>query len=172
MRTSRRTSGSKNFGHALEIMKMSISGADICVDVHDPRVRRTPEGCGGLRGENPAAFPQARPILQQPFSWPESAQTLAGKALRAAGKSGNHFPAASKFAGKPFQQGISDSHSLLEFSDRGVKKTFFSQRFWLIFRSLAMQDNMHLEIASLPPLHSPVWTRLLDVDMHVVLNSK
>ena len=32
-------------------------------------------------------------------------------------KSENHFPAASKFAGKPFQQGISDSHSLLEFSE-------------------------------------------------------
>ena len=79
-------------------------------------LRRTHEGCGGLGGENPAAFPQARPIFQQPFSLPESAQTLAGIAFRAAGKSGNHFPAASKFAGKPFQQRISDSHSLLEFS--------------------------------------------------------
>ena len=82
------------------------------------RVRRTQEGCGGLGGENPAAFPQARPIFQQPFSLPESAQTLAGIAFRAAGKSANHFPAASKFAGKPFQQGISDSHSLLEISER------------------------------------------------------
>ena len=51
-------------------------------------------------------------------SLPESAQTLAAIALRAAGKSETHFPAASKFAGKPFQQGISDSHSLLEFSER------------------------------------------------------
>ena len=83
----------------------------------DVSFRRTQEGCGGLGGENPAAFPQARPIFQQPFSLPESAQTLAGIAFRAAGKSGNHFPAAPKFAGKPFQQGISDSHSLLEFSD-------------------------------------------------------
>ena len=56
-------------------------------------------------------------IFQQPLSLPESAQTLAGIAFRAAGKSGNHFPAASKFAGNPFQQGISDSHSLLEFSE-------------------------------------------------------
>ena len=32
-------------------------------------------------------------------------------------KIGEIFPAASKFAGKPFQQGISDSHSLLKFSD-------------------------------------------------------
>ena len=55
---------------------------------------------GGLGGENPAALPQARPIFEQPFSLPESAQTLAGIAFRAAGKSGNHFPAASKFAGK------------------------------------------------------------------------
>ena len=64
-----------------------------------------------------AAFPQARPIFQQPFSLPESAQTLAGIAFRAAGKSENRFPAASKFAGKLFQQDISDSYSLLEFSD-------------------------------------------------------
>ena len=27
------------------------------------------------------------------------------------------FPAASKFTGQPLQQGISDSHSLLKFSD-------------------------------------------------------
>ena len=85
-------------------------------------IRRTQEGCGGLGGENPAAFPQARPIFQQPFSLPESAQTLAGIAFRAAGKSVRNFPAASKFARKLFQQGISDSHSLLEFSEirRGV----------------------------------------------------
>ena len=68
--------------------------------------QKNSEGCGGLGGENPAAFPQARPIFQQPFSLPESTQTLAGIASRAAGKSENHFPAASKFAGKPFQQGI------------------------------------------------------------------
>ena len=86
------------------------------------KVRRTQGGCGGLAGENPAAFPKARPIFQQPFSLPESAQTLAGIAFRAAGKSGENFPAASnsKFAGKPFQQGISDSHSLLEFSEKGT----------------------------------------------------
>ena len=79
--------------------------------------RRTLEGCGGLGGESPAAFPKARPIFQQPFSLPESAQTLAGIAFRAAGKSVRNFPAASKFARKLFQQGISDSHSLLEFSE-------------------------------------------------------
>ena len=84
-------------------------------------LRRTQGGCGGLGGENPAAFPQARPIFQQPFSLPESAQTLAGIAFRAAGKSGNNFPAALKFfAGKPFQQGILDSHSLLELSELQV----------------------------------------------------
>ena len=57
-------------------------------------------------------------IFQQPFSLPENAQTLAGIAFCAAGKSRNNFPAASKFAGKLCQQRISDSHSLLEFSDR------------------------------------------------------
>ena len=35
-----------------------------------------------------------------------------------------NFPAVSKFAGKHFQKGISDSHSLLEFSD-----------FWVGFRA-------------------------------------
>ena len=45
-----------------------------------------------------------------------SAQTFAAIACRAARKSGNNFPTALKFAGQPFQQGISDSHSLLEFS--------------------------------------------------------
>ena len=69
-------------------------------------------------GENPTAFPQAQPIFQQPFSLLESAQALAGIAFHAAGKSENRFPAASKFAGKPFQQGISDSHGLLKFSDK------------------------------------------------------
>ena len=54
-------------------------------------LRRTQEGCGGLGGENPAAFPQARPIFQQPFSLLENAQTLAGIAFRAAGKSANNF---------------------------------------------------------------------------------
>ena len=83
---------------------------------------RAQEGCGGLGGEIPAAFPKARPIFQQPFSLPESAQTLAGMALCAAGNSGNHFPAASKFARKLFQQGISESQSLLEFSDLRVKE--------------------------------------------------
>ena len=75
------------------------------------------QGCGSLGGENPAAFPKAGPIFQQPFLLPESAQTvetLAGMAFRAARKS---VPAASKFAGKPFQQGILGSHSLLEFSE-------------------------------------------------------
>ena len=87
-------------------------------------VRRTQEGCGGLGGENPAAFPKAQPIFQQPFCLPESAQTSAGIAFRAAGKSvrnfGFNFPAASKFARKLFQQGISGSHSLLESSELAV----------------------------------------------------
>ena len=92
-------------------------------------LRRTQGGCGGLGGEIPAAFPQARPIFQQPFSLPENAQTLAVIAFHAAGKSVNNFPAASKFARKLFQQGILDSHSLLEFSDsqrkiRNLKRKF------------------------------------------------
>ena len=81
------------------------------------RFRETQEGGGGLRGEKPGAFPKVGPIFQHQFSLPENAQTLAGIAFRAARKSMNNFP-ASKFAGKLFQHGISDSHSLLEFSER------------------------------------------------------
>ena len=44
----------------------------------EPLFRETQEGCGGLRGENPGAFPKAGPIFQQPFSLPQNAQTLAG----------------------------------------------------------------------------------------------
>ena len=56
--------------------------------------------------EDPGAFRKVGPIFQQPFSLPESAQALAGIARRAAGKSGKNNQTASKFAGKPFQQGI------------------------------------------------------------------
>ena len=80
-------------------------------------VRKTQEGCGSLGGENPGALPKAGPIFQQTFSLPENAQTLAGIAFGAARKSVKNFPAALTFAGKLFQQGISDSHSLLEFSE-------------------------------------------------------
>ena len=77
------------------------------------------EGCGGLRRENIVAFPKAGPKFQQPFSLLENAQTLAGIAFGAAGKSMKNFQAASQFAGKLFQQAISDSPSLVEFSDFG-----------------------------------------------------
>ena len=77
----------------------------------------TPDCISELRGENPGAFPKAGPIFQQRLSLPENAQTLVGIAFRAAGESVTNFPAAPKFARKCFQQGISDSHSLLEFSD-------------------------------------------------------
>ena len=68
---------------------------------------------------NPGVFPKAGRIFQQRFFLPENAQTLAGMASRA----GKNFPAASRFARKPFQQGISDSHSLLEFSEVISSKT-------------------------------------------------
>ena len=67
--------------------------------------RKTQERCGGFGRENPAAFPKAGPIFQQPFSLPESAQTLAGRSFRAAGKSGSNSRAASKLARKPFHKG-------------------------------------------------------------------
>ena len=66
-------------------------------------------------------------FFQQPFSLPGNAQTLAGIASRAAGKSVKNFPAESKFAGKLFQQGISDSHSLFEVSD--LRTSFFLPSF-------------------------------------------
>ena len=100
-----------------EHAKNSRSNSASPVETTSKFIRRTQEGCDGLGRENSAAFPKARPIFQQPFSLPENAQTLAGIAFRAAGKSGKNFPAASKFARKLFQQRISDSHGLLEFSE-------------------------------------------------------
>ena len=64
-------------------------------------VRKIQEGCGGLGGENPGAFPNSGPTFQRPFCLPESAQILAGIACCTAGKSGRNFPAASNFAGNP-----------------------------------------------------------------------
>ena len=63
-------------------------------------IRKTQEGCGGLRGESPGALAKVGPIFQRSFSLLENAQTLVGIAFRAAGKSGRNFPAASKFARK------------------------------------------------------------------------
>ena len=57
------------------------------------------------RSQSPGALPKAGQIFQQPFSLPENAQTLAGIAFRVAGKSVKNRPAASKFAGKRFQEG-------------------------------------------------------------------
>ena len=65
-------------------------------------LRKTQEGSGGLRGENPGALPKSGLSLQQPFSLLENAQTLAGIAFRVAGKSVKNLPAASEFAGKLF----------------------------------------------------------------------
>ena len=47
-----------------------------------------------------SSVPEGGADFQQPFLLPESAQTLARIAFRAAGKSGNDFRAASKFAVK------------------------------------------------------------------------
>ena len=108
----------KDFG-LLVVCKVK-SERRIQKSLQTPGIRKTQEGCGGLRGENPGAFPKAGPTFQQPFSLPENAQTLAGIAFRAAGKSVTNFPAASKFAGKIVQQGSLGSHSLLEFSDGSI----------------------------------------------------
>ena len=64
------------------------------------------------------------PCRKVPKPW----QGIPDSIFCATGKSGKNFPAASKFAGKPFQQGILDSHSLLEFSDHW----FFFGFPWLI----------------------------------------
>ena len=114
-----------------------------------------------IRGENPGAFPKAGPIFQQPFPLPENAQTLAGIALGAAGKSVKNFPAASKFARKRFRQGISDIHSLLEFSDqrpcgskwRPQKKSvpFLFSDFFSVFDTsvrLRMQNDIVIQESS------------------------
>ena len=54
------------------------------------------------RKKNPAAFPKAGPIFQRPLSLPENAQTLAGIACRAAGKSGNSFSSSVEMCRNTF----------------------------------------------------------------------
>ena len=88
--------------------------------MHHSRIRKTQEGCGGLRGENPGGFPKAGPILQQPLSLPENAQTLAGMAFRAAAKRRIIFQnvelSLRTFPARNFGQ--PQAHSLLELSKR------------------------------------------------------
>ena len=81
----------------------------------DPLMRKTQEGCGSLRGENLGAFPKAGPIFQQPLC--RKCPNLGRDIISCCRKSVKNFPAASKFAGNVFQQGISDSHGLLDFSE-------------------------------------------------------
>ena len=57
------------------------------------------------------------PIVQQPFPLSENAQALAGTACCAAAESRGQIFQQRRNCRKPFQQGISDSHRLLEFSD-------------------------------------------------------
>ena len=84
----------------------------------DPKCQKNSRRLWRSQRRNPGAFLKAGPIFQQPFSLLENAQTLAGIAFRATGESVKNFPAASKFAGKLFQKGLSDSHSLLECSEK------------------------------------------------------
>ena len=68
----------------------------------------------GLRHLRSVTFSSALPpFTAAQVSLPESTQTLAVIASCAAGDSGRNLPAASTLAGKPFQQEISDSLSLL-----------------------------------------------------------
>ena len=71
----------------------------------NPSLRRTQEGCGGLGGGNPAAFPQARPIFQQPCSLPESAQTLARDSISCCPKIAESFSSSFGICRKTFPAG-------------------------------------------------------------------
>ena len=82
--------GSEQLTSSLRVWKRPFWGGG-------PQIRWTQEGCGGLVGENPAAFPKAQSIFQQPFSLPESAQTLAGILL-------NNYFVLPENRGRIFQQ--------------------------------------------------------------------
>ena len=71
-------------------------------------LRRTQEGCGGLGGENPGAFPKAGPIFQQPSFLVGKCSIFGRDSISSCRNIGEEFSAASKFAGKSFQQGIPD----------------------------------------------------------------
>ena len=70
-------------------------------------LRERQEGCGGLERRESRSAPEGGADFL----------SSAGVAYSAAGKSGKSFPAVSKFARRPFQQVISHSGSLLEFSE-------------------------------------------------------
>ena len=79
--------------------------------------------------EGRVSFPAAKNL-------PESAQTLAGIACPAARKSGKTFAVASKFAGRPFQQGISDSHSLRVFLSGASSHSSATLRYYSCYTHL------------------------------------
>ena len=60
----------------------------------------------------------------------EKSPNLGRNRIRAAGKSVKSFPAAPKFASKLFHQRVSDSHSLLEFSDPRVGVSRWRRWWW------------------------------------------
>ena len=65
-------------------------------------IRRTQEGCGGLGGENPAAFPKARPIFQQPFFLPESSPNLGRDSISCCRKVGKEFTSSAEICRETF----------------------------------------------------------------------
>ena len=87
------------------------SYAPLCLQTvarEHPKIRKTQEGCGGLGGENPGAFPKAGPIFQQPFSLPDNAQHFVLPENRGRTSSSIEICPARN----------SDNHSLLDFSDK------------------------------------------------------
>ena len=90
------------------------------------------------------SFPEGGADFPAATSLVENAQTLAGIAFRAGGKSVKSFPAALKSAGKLFQQGISDS-SLLEFSDKDRRPLWPADA-----RSLLQEGLNFLDFSRIP----------------------
>ena len=72
-------------------------------------IRKTQEGYGGLGGENPGAFQKSGEDFRAAIFLAGKCSNLGGDSIWCCWK--------SKFGGKLCQQGLSDSHSLLEFSD-------------------------------------------------------
>ena len=71
--------------------------------VQAPKIRRTQEGCGGLGGENPAAFPKAWPIFQQSFFLPEKVPKPLGRdSILFCPKIGENFSSSVEICRKTF----------------------------------------------------------------------
>ena len=109
--------------------------------------QKTQEGCGGLSGENPGAFPKAGADFPAAIFLAGKCPNLGRHSISCCWKIGEEFSSSVEICQEAFQQGISDSHILLEFSDQLThapkSRAFCELR---LLRSLANQGLVHTRV--------------------------